>query len=107
MAGQPDAFNPHRAEMPDPGGSDEDPRLAALRFDRDARGLYDTIYITASSSQQALVAPLVAGLLTQIREATFAQNRSDEASDYFFRPPVLWALDEVAGIAPGGVRNSV
>ena len=46
------------------------------------------------------MAPIVASLLSQIREATFARHRADEAADYFTRPPVLWALDEVAGIAP-------
>ena len=99
-AGQPDAFNPLRAEMPNPGGDDEHPMLAGLRFDLQSRGIYETIYITASTAEQALVAPIVAGLLSQIREATFALNRSDEARDYFSRPPVLWALDEMAGIAP-------
>ena len=46
------------------------------------------------------MAPIIAGLLSQIREATFARHRADEADDYFTRPAVLWALDEIAGIAP-------
>ena len=64
------------------------------------KGRFDTVYITASSEQQSLVAPIIAGFLSQIREATFTRARKDEADDYFTRPPVLWALDEVAGIAP-------
>ena len=71
-----------------------------LAWQLGAKGRYDTVYITASSEQQNLVAPIVASLLSQIREATFARHRADEAADYFTRPPVLWALDEVAGIAP-------
>ena len=64
------------------------------------KGRFDTVYITASSEQQNLVAPIVASLLSQIREAAFARYRADEGDDCFSRPPVLWALDEVAGIAP-------
>jgi hypothetical protein len=50
-------------------------------------GSYDTVYITASGSQQSLVAPLVAGLLTQIREAVYEQHRADEANGYYDRLP--------------------
>jgi hypothetical protein len=61
-------------------------------------GSYDTVYITASGTQQSLVAPLVAGLLTQIREAVYEQHRLDEANAYYDRPPVVWALDELASL---------
>jgi type IV secretion system protein VirD4 len=97
-AGDPLGFNPRRVELLRP--DEEEPRLAGLRFERQAVGVYDTVYLTASSSRQALVAPLVAGLLNQLREASFSMHRIDESHDYFVRPATLWALDEVAGIAP-------
>lgn len=59
----------------------------------------DTIYITAPSDQQAALAPLVAGLLDEIRDATYRYARTtaySSARDH----PVMWALDEVANIAP-------
>ena len=98
VAGDPLGFNPRRIEMLRP--EEERPELAGLRFELQAVGVYDTVYLTASSSKQALVAPLVAGLLNQLREASFAMHRKDEARDNFTRPATLWALDEVAGIAP-------
>jgi len=59
----------------------------------------DTIYITAPSQLQNMLAPLVAGLLDEIRDATYRYARG---SNYAHpnRPAVLWALDEVANIAP-------
>jgi type IV secretory pathway TraG/TraD family ATPase VirD4 len=64
----------------------------------DARGFVDsagdTVYITAAAHQQQLVAPLVVGLLHEIRLATFATHRSGHHAR------VLFALDEVANIAP-------
>ena len=72
-----------------------DAALAASRqpnFDPDtfvASG--DTIYLCAPSSAQALHAPLVVALLDQIRTAVY------RARPY---PPVLFALDEVAQVAP-------
>lgn len=64
----------------------------------------DTIYITAPAHQQALVAPLIVGLLEQIRYATYARGeegrRDREEQEGSGRPPVLWCLDEVANIAP-------
>ena len=57
----------------------------------------DTVYIAAPAHHQALVAPLVVGLLDDIRRAAYARaatglHRSD--------PPVVLALDELANIAP-------
>ncbi len=51
----------------------------------------DTIYLAAPASTQNLHAPLVVALLDQIRTATYARRPY---------PPVLFALDEVAQIAP-------
>ena len=55
----------------------------------------DTVFITAPAHRQALCAPLVVGLLEQIRHATYRRAAS--------RPggcPVFFCLDEVANIAP-------
>lgn len=57
----------------------------------------DTVYIAAPSHHQALVAPLVVGLLDDVRRAAYARaatglGRSD--------PPVVLALDELANVAP-------
>jgi type IV secretion system protein VirD4 len=56
----------------------------------------DTIYITAPEHKQALCAPLIVGLLEQIRHAVYRHAR-DETQD---GPSMLWLLDEVANIAP-------
>jgi len=56
----------------------------------------DTIYVTAAEHRQALCAPLIVGLLEQVRHAVYEQA-ADEAAD---GPTMLWALDEVANVAP-------
>jgi type IV secretion system protein VirD4 len=55
----------------------------------------DTIYITAPEHKQALCAPLIVGLLEQIRHAVYHY-----AQDQLPGRVMLWALDEVANIAP-------
>jgi type IV secretion system protein VirD4 len=55
----------------------------------------DTIYIHAPGERQHLVAPLVCGLLSEIRRATYDHHRNDTLPR-----EVLFALDEVANIAP-------
>ena len=55
----------------------------------------DTVYITAPAHRQALCAPLVVGLLEQIRHATYQRAAIGQSG-----PPVLFCLDEVANIAP-------
>jgi type IV secretory pathway TraG/TraD family ATPase VirD4 len=55
----------------------------------------DTIYITAPEHKQALCAPLIVGLLEQVRHAVYRHAQNQTA-----RPTMLWALDEVANIAP-------
>jgi type IV secretion system protein VirD4 len=52
----------------------------------------DTLYICASAQHQNQLAPLVVALLEQISAATFARPS--------FAAPVVFALDEVANIAP-------
>lgn len=67
-------------------------------FDPDAFVLgTDTLYITATAHKQALCAPLVVGLLEQIRHATYKHAPTLLAEN---RPPVYLALDEAANIAP-------
>jgi type IV secretion system protein VirD4 len=56
----------------------------------------DTIYITAPEHKQALCAPLIVGLLEQIRHAAYEHARNHTPTG----PPMLWALDEVANTAP-------
>ncbi len=57
----------------------------------------DTVYIHAPGEHQAAVAPLVCGLLSEIRRATYDAHRNGS-----LRGRVLFALDEVANIAPLG-----
>lgn len=68
------------------------PNFDAPRFVSSA----DTLYITAPAHKQALCAPLVTGLLEQIRHATY-QRAGEGARE---RPPVYMCLDEVANMAP-------
>ena len=61
----------------------------------------DTIYIAASAHQQALVAPMVVGLLEDIRRAAYYRHAEGGAPEPGRTPPpLLLALDEVANIAP-------
>jgi len=55
----------------------------------------DTIYIHAPAEHQALAAPLVCGLLSEIRAATYRAHREGALRDR-----VVFALDEAANIAP-------
>jgi type IV secretion system protein VirD4 len=56
----------------------------------------DTVYITAPANKQALCAPLVVGLLEQIRHATYERSAASGKDG----PPVFLCLDELANIAP-------
>jgi type IV secretion system protein VirD4 len=55
----------------------------------------DTVYVYASAEEQAAVAPVVCGLLAEVRRATYRAYAADRLVDR-----VLFALDEVANIAP-------
>ena len=62
-----------------------------------------TLYICAPARHQALTAPLVVGLLTEIRTAAYARwAEIERGAGNVSRgePPVVLALDEVANIAP-------
>ena len=68
------------------------PNFDAARFVRSR----DTIYITAPEQKQALCAPLIVGLLEEIRHAGY-ELWADEGLD---GPASFWALDEIPNIAP-------
>jgi type IV secretion system protein VirD4 len=55
----------------------------------------DTVYVHAPAEEQAAAAPIVCGLLSDIRRATYLAHRQSALHD-----PVLFALDEAANIAP-------
>jgi type IV secretory pathway TraG/TraD family ATPase VirD4 len=65
-----------------------EPNFDPVRFARST----DTVYVCAPAHIQDQMAPLVVALLDQIRTAVFARPRN--------AAPVVFALDEVAGIAP-------
>jgi hypothetical protein len=58
----------------------------------------DTVYITSSAENQRVVAPLVVGLLAQLRQATYEEFRLSQSGRR--RLPVVFALDELYGLAP-------
>ena len=64
----------------------------------------DTVYITAPAHLQARLAPLVVGLLEEIRRAAYARARALNGARC---EPLLWALDEVANIAPLGTLPAI
>ena len=80
-----------------PGATATNPNFDPERFAAST----DTIYITAPEHKQALCAPLIVGLLEQIRHATYqhAAERGQRPRLYS-ATRMLWALDEVANIAP-------
>ncbi len=67
------------------------PNFDADRFVRSN----DTIYVHAGAEHQALAAPLVCGLLSEIRAATYRAHHQRRLGSR-----VLFALDEAANIAP-------
>jgi type IV secretory pathway TraG/TraD family ATPase VirD4 len=55
----------------------------------------NTLYLCGASRQQSLLAPLFVGVLTQLRDTAYDHHALGLDS-----PPALFALDEVANIAP-------
>jgi type IV secretory pathway TraG/TraD family ATPase VirD4 len=70
-----------------------DPDFDPMRFVNSS----DTIYIASPAHHQALVSPMVVGLIDDIRRATYARGAEPAHRRH---GPVLVALDEVANIAP-------
>ena len=65
-------------------------------FDPDSfAGSYDTVYVCSPSDAQHQTAPLIVALLEQIRSAVYQRRRLHPDA-----APVVFVLDEVAGIAP-------
>ena len=56
-----------------------------------------TLYVCAPAARQKLLAPLVVAMLSEVRDAAYRRAAGSSASD---GAPVLFALDEVANIAP-------
>ena len=75
----------------------DDPTFDADRFVEGS----DTIYIASPAHLQALVAPMVVGLLDDVRQATYRRAAEQPERMRGDGPaPVLLALDEVTNIAP-------
>jgi type IV secretory pathway TraG/TraD family ATPase VirD4 len=60
----------------------------------------ETLYVCAGSEQQQHCAPIVSGLLREVRSAGYRAAAAGEAGWAAGVPPVLLALDELANIAP-------
>jgi len=81
----------------------EGARRVAAEPNFDAGGFVegtDTVFITTPAHHQDLAAPLVVGLLEEIRHAAYARARAAALAQSRVWPPVLFALDECANIAP-------
>lgn len=57
----------------------------------------DTLYVCSPGAHQQVLAPLVVGMLAQVRDAAYRRARDGAGRP---QPPVLFALDEAANIAP-------
>ena len=78
-------------------GTTTDPTFDPIDFVESS----DTVYIAAPAHQQTMVAPLVVGLLEDVRRAAYAHRASSVGEPGTQQgPPLLLALDEVANIAP-------
>ena len=67
-----------------------------LQLDPDAfMSEINTLYLCGASRQQSLLAPLFVGVLTQLRDTAY-----DHHAEGLNSPTALFALDEVANIAP-------
>ncbi|HET9093017.1 MAG TPA: TraM recognition domain-containing protein [Acidimicrobiales bacterium] len=71
----------------------------AVDFERLVRG-GDTLYICSGSEDQRHAAPLVAGLIRDVRAAAYRAAAAGELGYACGSPPVLLVLDELANIAP-------
>lgn len=59
-----------------------------------------TLYVCAGSDAQRHAAPLVAGLLRDVRTAAYERTAALSPAAPYLGPPMLLALDEMANIAP-------
>ncbi len=72
------------------------PNFDAERFVRGS----DTIYITAPEHHQRMCAPLVVGLLEEVRHAVYERSASEPVRDLVEWASVVLAVDEAPNIAP-------
>jgi type IV secretion system protein VirD4 len=63
-----------------------------------AEGHAATLFVCATGRHQQHAGPLIAGMLDEIRAATYARHAQDAGTPG--RPPLLVVLDELANIAP-------
>lgn len=75
-------------------GALQSTRESLLDADRFCTGSH-TLYICAAGRHQQLMAPLVVGLVNEVRDAAYRRAARGDG-----HPPVLLALDEMANIAP-------
>jgi type IV secretory pathway TraG/TraD family ATPase VirD4 len=85
------------ARAPAPGEN-----AAWLDPDAFAASAADTLYLVAPSHDQRLLAPVIVGVLTDLRHAAYRLSGELVRAGRGERrdPPILWALDEMANIAP-------
>lgn len=60
----------------------------------------DTVYITTPADRQALYAPIIVGLLEQIRYAAYRRHARQARGEEAVKPHVSLILDEIANTAP-------
>jgi type IV secretion system protein VirD4 len=74
----------------------EDPNFSPEEFVRST----DTVYITTPADRQALYAPIIVGLLEQIRYSAYRRHARQMRGEEADRPHVSLVLDEIANTAP-------
>lgn len=79
-----------------------DPNFDPVAFVRST----DTLYLTASPERQHEYAPLIAGLLEEIRFAVYARHRAEEQGREPKRPHVTFVLDEANNTPPSRYPQS-
>jgi type IV secretion system protein VirD4 len=60
----------------------------------------DTVYITTPADRQALYAPIIVGLLEQVRYAAYRRHARQTRGEEVVKPHVSLILDEIANTAP-------
>jgi type IV secretion system protein VirD4 len=97
----PDKFILGEPELPSDLYMDyppDSPRIARYSSPPRIPGRYDTIYITVPADKQRLYSPLIIGLLSAIKRATYTKHEWEERHDQTgTRQPVTFVLDEMYG----------
>ncbi len=90
---------PHRSDERTPRGLEAADSGAHRWAVNGTHWCASTLYIMAPARLQEQAAPLVVGLLTEITQAAYTRA-ADEVAERTVMPAVLFALDELANIAP-------